>query len=379
ILGTWLRGGGGNNIYNTIIVSMFVLLLVNPYLITEVGFQLSYLAVFGIIYVHPKLFAIFKTSSKLWNRIWEITSVSISAQLATFPLAALYFHKFPSLFMVSNLFVIPTATIIIYGVMLLMIVSWLPLIASFVAKLLAAIIWFLNEVVLFIEKVPYSVVDGIAWSVAETWLVYGVIVCMVLFLVRKIPAYFHGALLACFVLLVISSYKANYISKQNKILVYNINKTTAIDFVSGNKNYLLADANFIHDENAIRFNVLQNWFWMGAKNNHLEDVNNVSQNNSQVVNWINENYVVFQNKKIGIVGNDDIGKNSEKNLDLDLLVLRHINYLDVNALLEKYSAGQIVLDSSWPKWKVKKVKDALISNGIMVHAVGTDKAFELTI
>ena len=55
------------NIYHTILVSMLLILLVNPSFIYDVGFQLSYLAVFFIIWLQPKLSTIWKPKNKIIN------------------------------------------------------------------------------------------------------------------------------------------------------------------------------------------------------------------------------------------------------------------------------------------------------------------------
>jgi hypothetical protein len=232
---------------------------------------------------------------------------------------------------------------------------------------------------MLIERVPYSVIDGIAWSVTETWLVYAVIVFMVIFFIRKVPLYMHGAQIAFVMLLLISTYKVNYISKQNKLIVYDINKNSAVDFISGNTNYLFTDNKLINDENSIRFNVLQNWYWMGAVNNKFVDIYSKERlEENDIVKCANENYLLFQNKRIGIVG--DIsqqlnGSYSKSKIMLDLLILKYNKQIDLDKLLNNYEVSQIVLDSTWPRWKVSKVKEALVAQKINVHAVSTDKAF----
>ena len=79
----------------------------------QVGFQLSYLAVLGIVYLQPKIYTLYKSNNWILEKTWAITAVSISAQIATFPLGMYYFHQFPNYFLLSNLFVIPLATFII--------------------------------------------------------------------------------------------------------------------------------------------------------------------------------------------------------------------------------------------------------------------------
>ena len=73
----------------------------------DVGFQLSYLAVFGIIWMQPKLYAIYKPRFIIDRKIWELVTVSIAAQIGILPLSIYYFHQFPGLFLLSNLVIIP--------------------------------------------------------------------------------------------------------------------------------------------------------------------------------------------------------------------------------------------------------------------------------
>ena len=97
------------NIYNTLAASAFLLLLYEPYFIMSVGFQLSFLAVLGIVYLQPGLYNLWEPKRRIWDEVWKITCVSVAAQVATFSLGLLYFHQFPNYFFISNLFVIPVS------------------------------------------------------------------------------------------------------------------------------------------------------------------------------------------------------------------------------------------------------------------------------
>ena len=91
----------------SLISSLFFLLIVKPMFLFDVGFQLSYLAVFGIIWVQPKLYQVWKPKNKVLDTIWQLFTVSIAAQVGILPLSLFYFHQFPVLFFVSNLVIIP--------------------------------------------------------------------------------------------------------------------------------------------------------------------------------------------------------------------------------------------------------------------------------
>src|SRR5258708_172435 len=102
----------------------------------SVGFQLSYLAVLGIVYWQRPIYHLWEIENKIGDWIWKITCVSIAAQVATFALGLLYFHQFPTYFLISNLFVIPLSTLVlVVGIFLLLISSLAP-VASFTAVIL---------------------------------------------------------------------------------------------------------------------------------------------------------------------------------------------------------------------------------------------------
>jgi competence protein ComEC len=58
------------SIYNTLAVSAIILMVVNPYIIYQVGFQLSYIAVIGIVYLQPKLNALIYSRYKIIRAVW---------------------------------------------------------------------------------------------------------------------------------------------------------------------------------------------------------------------------------------------------------------------------------------------------------------------
>jgi competence protein ComEC len=102
------------NTFNIVFGSAVVLMLFNPFIVTEVGFRLSYLAVLGIIYLQPKIYSLWAFKNWFLDKAWMIVAVSLAAQIATFPLSLLYFHQFPNLFLISNLVVIPVSNLILF-------------------------------------------------------------------------------------------------------------------------------------------------------------------------------------------------------------------------------------------------------------------------
>ncbi|MDG3584066.1 ComEC/Rec2 family competence protein [Galbibacter sp. CAA-3] len=91
----------GSNIYYAIISSMLILLLFWPAFIFDVGFQLSYIAVFGIVCIQPLMKKYWSPKHRITNYFWKLITVSFTAQLSVLPLSLYYFHQFPSLFLAT--------------------------------------------------------------------------------------------------------------------------------------------------------------------------------------------------------------------------------------------------------------------------------------
>lgn len=106
------------SVFNTLAISAVLLLFVDPHLLFDVGFQLSYIAVLGIVIIQPLLAKMYSGKNKVICYFVDVFTVSVAAQLAVLPISLYYFHQFPALFFVSNLFVIPLITVILFMGML---------------------------------------------------------------------------------------------------------------------------------------------------------------------------------------------------------------------------------------------------------------------
>lgn len=93
--------------FNSIALSLFFIPLVSPMFLFQVGFQMSYAAVFAIVWLYPKLQRWYRPKNSILRKGWQLLSVSCAAQLGVLPLSLFYFHQFPSLFFVSNLVIVP--------------------------------------------------------------------------------------------------------------------------------------------------------------------------------------------------------------------------------------------------------------------------------
>ncbi|MCC4213520.1 ComEC/Rec2 family competence protein [Leeuwenhoekiella parthenopeia] len=148
--------------YNALIASALILLLINPNLLLDVGFQLSYTAVFFIMWLYPKLEMLWKPKNKILGYYWQLICVSLAAQVGVLPLSLYYFHQFPGLFLIANLVVLPVlGFILIYGILILILAlpEWLPKLMvdayDFILRLLNNSIGLISQADYFIFKSIY--------------------------------------------------------------------------------------------------------------------------------------------------------------------------------------------------------------------------------
>ena len=229
------------NLLNIMAASAMGLLLYNPLYIVDVGFQLSYLAVFGLIVLQPIVYGWFTFENKWANKLWLACSVSIAAQVITFPLSAFYFHQFPVYFLVSNLFIVIPTEIIMYSGIFLLLLPHVPFLSNALARLLENSILVMNRFLIWIEHLPYASISKIWFTTAEYLLLYIIIISMSYFLFDKkkwvVKLALGGVLLFCISI----SIKKIAMSRNKNIAWLNINKHKAIVFKNGNAAVVLTD------------------------------------------------------------------------------------------------------------------------------------------
>jgi competence protein ComEC len=364
------------NIYNTLAASAFILLIVNPFLLMDVGFQLSYIAVIGIVYLQPKIHRMIQTDNWLLEQIWTITAVSIAAQIATFPLGLYYFHQFPNYFLLSNLVVIPVSTVIIYLGIALFALAKITIISTYLALGFSWSIWFLNASVKVIEKMPHALIQGITISLWEMIIIYVVMLFFMMFLERKRSRFLFFSLSAVIILLWFQVQEQLDQNRNNKLIVYNVPRSTAIDFISSTTNVLLADSTFSKNDKAISFHLRQNWWNLGIQTPLVINGNFAKEN---LV--IRNDKVIFSGKRIVLI-NRRGAKNLvwlNKPVKIDFMIISENPNISFTDLMKKYNPAKIIFDSSNSDQNLLKWKQECILLSQSYYSVKDSGAFETDI
>ena len=164
---------------NSLIISLFFLLLSNPLYLFDIGFQLSYTAVFSIVWLQPVFHGFWIPKSKLMRYFWNLLTVSLAAQLGLLPLTLFYFHQFPSLFFVSSLIIIPFLGVILGLGFLIIILALFHILPEFLADIYELILRTMNNFVAFISFQDGFVLRNITMSIYLLFSCYVFMICSV--------------------------------------------------------------------------------------------------------------------------------------------------------------------------------------------------------
>ncbi|OYQ34378.1 hypothetical protein CHU92_11955 [Flavobacterium cyanobacteriorum] len=182
-IGMYINRSSGIN--NSIAVSMLFLLLINPMLLFDVGFQLSYAAVFGIVWLQPLCRKIITIRFRMVNYLSDTVLVSLAAQIGVLPLSLYYFNQFPMLFLVANAVVVPVSTIVLVTGVIVLILNFVWADAALAAgKLLGLFIELMNRFIAWIASFEGLVLKDIPFTLLLAILLYAIIVMGVLSLYR---------------------------------------------------------------------------------------------------------------------------------------------------------------------------------------------------
>lgn len=149
---------------NMLAASAFVMLAINPFLIYDIGFQLSYAAVASLLIYNRSISRIFNPENGFLHLGWSSISTSLSAQLLTTPFVLFHFHQFPLIFILSNIIAIPLSSLALLLLILICVFASVPVIASFFAKITSGCIGVMNDRIVQLASLPFSKLDNIPFS-----------------------------------------------------------------------------------------------------------------------------------------------------------------------------------------------------------------------
>ncbi len=343
------------NTYNSIAISVFVLLLFKPLFLFDLGFQLSYVAVISIISIQPIL-------QKLWNpkwivlkKLWQVLTVSVSAQLGVLPLSLFYFHQFPGLFFLSNLVIIPCLGFIIGLGILVILLAILNSLPEFIANFYASLINLLNQFIKWIAQQNEFIFIDIPFNTIQLITSYLLIIA----LTKVCRQLNYNRLL--FLLIAIVLFQSNFIEhklhlKSNEFIIFHKNKTTVI---AKKKNRFLA---FYSNSDVSKIKRSFRNYTIAHR------INKITKSSLDPIFKIKNRYLLVI---------DSTGVYNVKQFCPDYILLTNTPKINLNRIIDSIKPLTIIADGSNHKSQILKWKKSCKEKKIPFHYTGEKGAFIL--
>jgi competence protein ComEC len=343
-IGNHLRRNG--NIYHTLLVSILLILLFEPYFLFDVGFQLSYIALFFILWLQPILKNIYKPKNKLTVYIWEALTVSFAAQIGTLPLCLYYFHQFPGLFFVTNIIILPVLSFIMIAGILVMIIAIFTSPPLFITIIFEKSIYLLNLMIHAVASVDSFVIRGISFNLYHLWAFSLLIISTIIWI--KKPNFSKLIFLLISIITIQLAFLLTKIKteKEEELIVYNERNSTLISKRLGKNLVVFA-----------RDSVIEN----------NRNVNSYLVGNSIVLSKIKaiKNVLYFKNTKILII---DSSKTFSEKIKPDVLILTQTSKINLDRILQNLQPKIVIADGSNSNSIQKYWKKSCLKKNIPFHS-----------
>ncbi|MCX6256902.1 MAG: ComEC/Rec2 family competence protein [Bacteroidia bacterium] len=343
-----------SNSTNILAATAFFLLLADPFMINETGFQLSFLAVAGILHLYFPIYKLLECRYKLGNRILSLIAVSLAAQISNAPLSIFYFHQFPNYFLLANMVAVPISTIIMYLSAAIFLLSFITPLGLLLGMSLKYSVIALNFTVGFVEGLPYSVTGGLNIRLPEMLLIYLFIITLIIFFFRPKLKYLIVSLSGLSVFLIFHDVNLVKCMNRKKLVVFDIGKSSVINIISGGKNYLITDSLFARNKDQQNFHLKNFRIENHAEPPEIIPVSNLcsleKKDNQQ---FITGNMIRFADKQILICESGLLKSLSRSGIRPDFIILTNSKNPSFHSIPTANLAKMLIFDSSNSGWNLK--------------------------
>ncbi len=343
------------NIYNTLVTSAFFILLFQPNFLFAVGFQMSYLAVLGIVTLQPKLYALWIPKFYIPRKLWEIITVTIAAQLGVLPISLFYFHQFPGLFFISNLVVIPFLGLILGLGIFIIALALINLLIEEIVITYSFVIDSLNSFIAWVAQFESFLLKDISFSLFQLVWCYALLVSIT----QALRTYRYKWVVLSLILVIGGQSKALYQTLQSpteSFIIFNQSRHTVI---GNHKDQTLAVYHNLEPDQQRNHTTIRN-YKVG------EGIKDVTFHKLQPVYQYND-------KTLLVI--DSLGVYNKLSFAPDYIVLRDSPRLNLNRLIDQLNPKLIIADASNYKTYVERWKLTCRHKKIPFHYTNEKGAF----
>jgi competence protein ComEC len=368
VIADMIRRSG--NTYNSIALSCFIMCLANPYVIFDTGFQLSYLAVLGIVYFQPKFMKPFRRCNRFVKPVFECMTVTVAAQLGTLPVILYVFKSFPSYFLFANLILVPYTSIVMYIGACVIALSWQPFLLFISGSVLNFAIYLMNCTVKFFDRLPGSTIGGIYLDGVQcTLLVAGILFCAFLFSFRK--RIFSAAILISMTgLFSIGAFRSYRTSSHCEFGVFAVKRAFYAYFIENGAGFTIRDTASVNV--SFDFNTKNYLTKRGFRSER--DLTGLSLAGS--VPNMYRGTLLFSGKRIAFSSLLTVSSEfSGTPLNIDCLYVTEWQNINPATVLSCYSPSKIIIADNLPAFKIAEWQKVAEARQVPCHNIKTDGGF----
>ncbi|MGA1775585.1 MAG: ComEC/Rec2 family competence protein [Flavobacteriaceae bacterium] len=354
-LGRFLQHG--KNTFHYTVVSLLLLVLVHPPYLRQVGFQFSFLAVFGILWIHPILQTLWKPNNRIIQKFWQWTTVCLSAQLAVGPLSVYYFHLFTSLFILSNLLIVPFFGLFLFLVLIVFTTILFGNIPEFLKVFFDLSVALLNRIVSWIAQIDPLELNQLYLSEITTISIYVFLFFFILWIERNRFYQFSITLIALIGMLFFIERERNKFFQENTFWVFHNHGESLYG-------HLLSGVLYYFTSFTDQKNQILNDFSISRPLKNLEKLSI-------------QNFYIYDDFRLYIIDSEEDFIQLEFNPSH--ILLRNNPKINLNRLLDYYNPKMIIADGSNAPWFTKRWEKSCNQKKIIFYDTRAEGALKITL
>ncbi len=353
--------GRRTNVFNTLALSAFLLLCINPFWLWDAGFQLSYSAVLSILLFYRPIYGWCYFPNRLLDFLWSLTAVTVSAQVLTLPVCVFHFHQLPLLFLLSNIVAVPLSSLILVGEIFLCGIFFITPAARISGQVVGWLIRLMNQYIERLSRIPFCTWNGLSVSFPQAVLLFIFVAGFSYWLLEKSRAALWTTMVSLFAFLFLRSLSFREANMQKQLIVYHVQKHRAIDVLYGRNSCFIGDTavlqdaflrNFTIRPARIMYRIKSGAVWSGSCKDLV----------------VGGQQLLLLDSAINII-------TAPNPPTIDLLIISHNPKISFSRLCRSFLIRQVVIDASVPAWKARRWKKDCDSLHIPCHDVVEKGAF----
>ena len=333
------------HILNSVFLSFFLLLVIDPFKLFDVGFQLSYSAVLGIILFQPTIYRLINTRFLFINWVWQLTSVSIAAQLGTLPFSLFYFKQFPTYFLLGNIFAIPFISVVTILGFILVLTSFIPNITYLISALIEFMSDYFLELISILQSLPFGMIKPLQIGFPQAMMM-AVLILSIYYTTKTRIWKILLLSLGCAIGIIGIDIKDKVLSsKEKRIIIYNTPMISCMELVDGNTSLILVEDLSNVNVDKINYHVM-NHIVSQKRKTEFADYSEISK--KLPVIYMNGYLLMCWNGKSIAILKREADIRELKGMNIDYVLISNIwqNTEDLRRVAQ--NGGKVICDASNP-------------------------------